>query len=145
MDEVNKFALQFTDKKIDGVLNHGRKYFLVSEEQKKLSEQIGRDLFSAGILLGEKKDTFKPTPALVDMISKISDNKVFISKKSEWLFLCGRDVFEENIIKQVGDNKLVLVQNEKDENLGYGMFIKNGKERLLKNILDKGYYLRREN
>jgi len=55
MDEVNKFVSQFTNKKINGVFKHGRKYFLIDEEQRLLSEKINRDLFSIGIFLGEKK------------------------------------------------------------------------------------------
>ncbi|MBU1201754.1 MAG: hypothetical protein KJ583_00960 [Nanoarchaeota archaeon] len=145
MDEVNKFVSQFTNKKINGVFKHGRKYFLIDEEQRLLSEKINRDLFSIGIFLGEKKNDFKPTPALIDVISEISQKKVFISQKAEWLFLCGRDVFEDSITKKYSDEKIVLVQNEKDENLGYGVFIKKGKEKILKNLLDKGFYLRREN
>jgi len=82
---------------------------------------------------------------LIDVISEISQKKVFISQKAEWLFLCGRDVFEDSITKKYSDEKIVLVQNEKDENLGYGVFIKKGKEKILKNLLDKGFYLRREN
>jgi ribosome biogenesis protein Nip4 len=36
----------------------------------------------------------------------------------------------------------VLVQNEIDENLGYGVFKQEGKDLVIRNLLDKGKYLR---
>ncbi|NQU98057.1 hypothetical protein HQ533_01195 [Candidatus Woesearchaeota archaeon] len=141
MDSINEFISKFTDKKINGIVKIGREYFFVQDEQKKLREKIGKEVFSMGIFLGEKKKIFEPSPALIDMIAKLSDKKVFISKKAEWLFLCGRDVFMDSIVKKNTDSGLVLVQNEKNENLGYGKLTNKG----VKNILDKGNYLRREN
>ncbi|MFH1770483.1 MAG: hypothetical protein ABH828_02910 [archaeon] len=141
MIEINKFISQFTDKQIPNIEKIGKKYFLVSADQKKLSKDIGRKPFSAGIFLGEQKRNFQASPALVDMIAKLSDRKAFINKEAEWLFLCGRDVFEKNIVKKNVENGIVLVQNEEDENLGFGKLSSSG----VKNILDKGEYLRTKN
>lgn len=141
MIEIKKFVSQFSDKQILNIEKIERKYFLVDEEQKKLSKEIGRNPFSSGIFLGEQKKRFEPSPALIDMIASLSDRKVFINKEAEWLFLCGRDVFEQNIVKKNVKEGIVLVQNEEDENLGYGKLINNG----VKNILDKGVYLRTKN
>jgi ribosome biogenesis protein Nip4 len=95
---------------------------------------------SKGLTLGVQKKNFKPSLYLLEKLSKISDNKLFINDKAEWLFLCGRDVFLDNIVEDNSSNKLFLVQNCRDENLGLGM--KKGK--LILNIIDRGDFLRRE-
>jgi len=145
MHKVKDFISQFTDKEIINIVKIGRSYFLAGEEQKRLSEKINQEMFSIGIFLGESKKEFKPSPALIDIIARLSDKKVFITKKAEWLFLCRRDVFEKNIVKKNVEKGLVLVQNNKDENIGYGRIVTKGKKIFIKNLLDKGYYLRREN
>ncbi|MBU0471827.1 MAG: hypothetical protein KKF65_04320 [Nanoarchaeota archaeon] len=145
MDEINAFISKFTDYKITGITKIGRRYFFTADKQKELVKKINRDIFSIGIFIGEKKKDFQPTPALIEIISKHSNKKVFISEQAEWLFLCGRDVFDENIIKRNVDSGLVIVQNELDENLGYGKIISNKGKILIKNMIDKGNYLRREN
>ncbi|MFC2134644.1 hypothetical protein ACFLTH_08520 [Bacteroidota bacterium] len=144
MNAIKKFIKQFTNKRIEGIEKVGREYFLVNKNTMDVSEKINREPFSMGILLGDKKKEFKPTPALLDLIAKQSDRKVFINREAEWLFLCGRDIFEVNIVKQNVDRGVVLVQNERDENLGFGLFKTQKGNKLIKNILDKGYYLRRE-
>jgi len=145
MDEIEKFIKNFTKEEIKGITKDGRKYFLANEEQIKIRDKIKTEAFAIGIFFGEMKKYFQPSPALIDLIAKKSNRKVFISKKAEWLFLCGRDVLEDSIVKKNVEEGLVLVQNEKDENLGYGIFSKKGNNLIIKNIQDKGSYLRREN
>ncbi|MFH1589125.1 MAG: hypothetical protein ABIB43_00995 [archaeon] len=145
MIEINKFIKQFTDKKIPNIQKNGREYFLVELEQEKLSKEIDKEIFSKGILLGEMKKRFKPSPALIDLLAKLSNRKAFITKDAEWLFLCGRDVFESSIVKKNVDEGVVLVQNERDENLGFGLLEKKKGRFMIKNILDKGAYLRSKN
>ena len=66
------------------------------------------------------------------------------------MFLCGRNVLPSSIAKNPNGltEGLVLVQNERDENLGYGKIIddiNNSPMRIVvKNFLDKGDFLRRE-
>ena len=82
------------------------------------------------------------------MLSKDSKKKLYVNKKAEWLFLCGRDLFGSSIKRSDVKKGLVLVQNEKDENLGYGKItlpLSNKDRIVVKNILDRGYYLRKEN
>jgi ribosome biogenesis protein Nip4 len=99
------------------------------------------DPYSVGIYLGEGKDDFSPSPALVDMIAKRSSCKVYVNDKAEWLFLCGRDVFRKSVEKgKLIDGKFVLVQNSMDENLGFGKVQGD----VIENYLDKGAYLRME-
>ncbi|HYD02992.1 MAG TPA: hypothetical protein VEC16_01720 [Alphaproteobacteria bacterium] len=142
----NKFTSQFTDKPIDNVHRIGRNFYLAEKNLMDMKQGVKRDIFSVGTYLGEEKMGFSPSPALIDMISRmpdVSDRKVLINKKAEWLFLCGRNVLSDSIIKmpENSENPLVLVQNENDENLGYGMFKKED-TLIIKHILDKGKYLR---
>ena len=77
----------------------------------------------------------------------MSNKKIFINDKSEWIFLNGKDILGKAITKANVTNGLVFVQNKKDENLGYGKFIldiKRKDEVVVKNILDRGHYLRCE-
>jgi len=148
MNKLFSFVKQFTKeqvKELDSVEKIGRKYFFVKDELKALKDKIDLEPFSVGLLIGELKDNkFVPSLALLDILCKYSDTKVYLNKKGQEMFLYGRDVFEENIIKGSKKDGVVLVQNENDENLGYGELIIKSKKKLLKNILDKGDYLRRE-
>jgi len=124
----------------------GRNFYQAEERLWAIKNGINRDIYSAGLFLGEEKVGFSPSPALIDMISRFPDaqsKKVFVNKKAEWMFLCGRNVLSESIAKNPNglDEGLVLVQNEGDENLGYGLFKKED-TLIVKHILDKGRYLR---
>jgi ribosome biogenesis protein Nip4 len=129
---MDKFVSLFTNKKLSAI-KIGKRFY-----QTNITVHPPIEPFSVGIYLGENKREFKPTPALLDMIAPHTEKKATINKNAEWLFLCGRDVFKENVIE--GKEGLVLVQNERKEILGYGKYRKG----ILKNYLDKGDYLRRE-
>jgi len=149
IDKLNEFVMQFTDVGPDEnqIVRIGRNYYLADKDVAALRDSIKHDAFSLGIYLGEEKNPFQPTPALIDIISKLpgSDKKkIFVNKKAEWLFLCARNILEQSIMKNPNNIRegLVLVQNEIDENLGYGVFKQEGKDLVIRNLLDKGKYLR---
>jgi len=123
----------------DHVIQLGRRFYNVQPEQNTLRENIANDVYSCGTPLGEQKKTFQPSLALLDHIAKTTERKIIINKKSAWLFLCGRDVFKTGITK-TGPEGLVIVQNKHRETLGYGIHQKGE----IKNLLDKGHFLRRE-
>jgi ribosome biogenesis protein Nip4 len=102
------------------------------------------DALSEGMLLGREDDDFKPSLFLLETLSKKSKNKIFINDKAEWLFLCGRDVFLESIERDDSTDDVFLVQNELDENLGYGKKVRIRGKEIVKNMLDRGDFLRRE-
>ena len=140
---IKEFIKEFTEEKIDNIMKIENRYYLVDKELKELKEKITLSPFYIGIFLGEEKaQEFKPSLALMEELAKISDRKVFINKKAAQLFICGRDIFGKSMMQTHFKKGLILVQNENDENLGYGRFADQGK--LIKNILDKGSYLRRE-
>ena len=142
----HKFTQQFTDAEIADVRRVGRNFYQAEERLWEIKNGVNRDIYSLGLHLGEEKMGFSPSPACVDILSKLPDaqsKKVFINKKAEWLFLCGRNVLSDSIAKNPTHltEGLVLVQNERDENLGYGLFKKED-TLIIKHILDKGRYLR---
>jgi len=86
------------------------------------------------------------------MIAERKANKLVIDKKTAWLFICGRDIFQQGILEgnnlKKGDYTLIL--NEHNECLGFGKIMHNlrgapdAKKVAVKNILDIGDFLRRE-
>lgn len=102
-----------------------------------------KDIYSVGINIGDLeeisgKEKFLPSLEGITLVSKdIEKNYAVINGKGEGLFLYSRDVFDSSIIELKGDGK-VAVFNENKELLGIGKY--NGK--LIKNIMDRGWYLR---
>ncbi len=131
------------------VVKKDNRYFLLNENLKKLIE---KEFYYAGTYLGKTKNgNFFPSFGLLTMISKVGANKVTVDKKTAWLFICGRDIFRQGIIKVTGSWKkggYVLILNERGECLGFGKIIHNLAEEkagvAVKNISDVGDFLRRE-
>lgn len=125
------------------------RFFLLNKTLKKLSV---KDFFYVGIYLGKmKKGRFFPSVNLLRMIAETKANKVIVDKKTEWLFICGRDIFKKGI-KEVAGSKnkgdYTLILNVYNECLGYGKILHDldrpRKGVVIKNILDIGDFLRRE-
>ncbi len=95
---------------------------------------------SKGLFLGEEKNKkFVPSFPFLDIISKSTDKKAIINEKAEWMFLCRRDVLAKSVIK-IHEEGEVLVLNLLGEVLGIGLTKGKG----IKNVLDRGDFLRRE-
>ena len=146
---MNEFVSKFTKTEINHIkLN--KKYYQLSEELHSFINEVPRETFHVGVYLGEEKSKqFYPSLALLEILAQLSTKKVYVNSKSEWMFLCKRDIFGEGITKSEFSRKgkLVLVQNEKDENLGYGKIVENLDKKnkvVIKNLLDRGNFLRRE-
>ena len=117
----------------------GRKYFLVDEKRLSISNQSPE---YCGIFLGEQKGKhFSPSLALLELLE--SDKQIIIDDKAAWLFVCGKDIFKKSVIKGNNKKNIVLVYNKHKENLGYGKVVNKG-DIFVKNILDRGNFLRRE-
>ncbi len=150
MSLLNEFCKEFgtTEPALGTVTRFGRRCFLTLPEQGALIAEKKRHLFGAGIFLGEEKQRFEPSPACVELISAAAkEHKVVVDEKAAWLFLCGRDIFTKGIVEQGAPTArgYLLVENERGENLGYGMVPKKRQKNVaVKNLLDRGFYLRRE-
>ena len=98
------------------LVKKGNSYFLLNDTLKRL---VAKDFFYAGLYLGKaKKDRFFPSFNLLRMIAEAKANKVVVDKKTEWLFICGRDVFKRGIKKVVGSKNrgsYTLILNMKSE------------------------------
>jgi ribosome biogenesis protein Nip4 len=125
------------------------RYFLMNENLKRF---INKDFLYAGTYLGETKGgSFVPSFMFLAMIAKTAQNKTYVDQKTEWLFICGRDVFRQGIARTTGAaerNDYTLIMNSFDECLGFGRIIadlsKSAKGVAVKNALDIGDFLRRE-
>lgn len=137
MKDIQEFLKNFTDEDIGPIELKKNTYYFKS--QNKIEQAT-----SQGLPLGTTGKYFKPSLYLLEILSKKTTNKIFINDKAEWLFLCGRDVFEESITQDNSKTDVVLVQNQKNENIGLGKKTWKGKKMIIKNLIDRGDYLRRE-
>ncbi len=134
-----EFIKKFTNKKIE-FEKLKNKYYLKND----LSLQT-KKVFMPGLYLGEDRDDgFKPSLGLLGLLSKLTKEKIFVKDIGEIDFLFKKNMRPRHFERIEGENKvgyLKLVQNEHDENLGYG---KLKKENRLKALKDRGDFIRRE-
>jgi len=125
------------------------RYFLLNQNLKPL---VSEEFVYAGTYLGSiRHGKFLPSFDLLDMIAEKKANKITVDKKTEWLFICGRDVFRQGIVKTTGStdqNDYVLVVNSYGECLGFAKILRMLDQEMhglvAKNMLDIGDFLRRE-
>lgn len=151
MTELQAFVGNFTNKDIFEIKNAEKienRFLLRSDELKSTMQKVGKNAFTAGLILGEMKGTrFFPSAPLIDVIAKHTDNKVIVNRKTAWLYVCGRDIFSQGIVKITAKSGFVIVENELGEALGYGQTMpeaQNKKKVVVKNLFDKGVFLRKE-
>ena len=153
MKNLLKFIKQFTNKRfIDArnLLVVENKFFVINEKLKNIIKKTGKEPFYAGTYIGKSKGfKFFPSFALLQRIAIYTTNKIWVDDKTEWLFVCGRDIFAKGIIKATGHKEkggISLIFNQHNELLGFGKIVKklDKKEVVVENILDVGDFLRRE-
>jgi len=141
MIEVDDFTKKFTDEKLSNVIKLKRNFFQVNEELLDVKSKIKQEPFAIGTYLGSGKP-FHPSVALIDWMNDRTERYVMVDKKAAWLFLCGRDIFVDSVLRQNVRRGEVIVRNENGEALGLGRL--TGKKVAVENIIDKGDFLRRE-
>jgi len=152
MKPIKNFANRFNaDIALDEsvMVKNENRYFLVNGNLKRL---IAKDFFYAGTYLGKTRDgKFFPSFSLLKIIADKEANKIIVDKKTEWLFICGRDIFQQGIRKVTGSKRKgdhALILNQHGECLGFGRILHNLDEEkgevAVKNISDIGDFLRRE-
>ena len=149
-DFASQFGVQIT-LNLDLMVEKTGRFYLVNPALKPL---VRENFFSAGVYLGKAKEgKFFPSFYLLGMLAKKEANRIFIDKKSAWLFICGRDILRESIVRIQGPGKKdtnTLVFNEFGECLGFGRIVGklNGvaetNEIAVRNVSDIGDFLRRE-
>ena len=159
---MKELIQQFTSKdlSLNEVIKIKNGYFLAGKELLELKEEIRKKCkiepeYVGELIAVEKKGRLVPTLTFIERISRQADIKIFVDDKAAWLFMCGKDIFRDSIKRinykgaNVSKNEygtirgVALVFDQLDACLGYGIIINRGKI-FLKNILDKGDYLRRE-
>ena len=147
-DFVNQFGGSISlDESL--MVKKENRYFLLNEGLKKL---VAKDFFYAGTYLGKiKNGKFFPSFSLLGMIAESKANEIIVDKKTAWLFICGRDIFKQGIIKAMGSKRkgdYTLILNQHGECLGFGKILHSLDEEkegvAVKNISDIGDFLRRE-
>ena len=127
-------------------VNINDKRFVVNPEVAAQIHDRGRIVY-AGKLLGRTKREFMPGSSLLRELSKIKGpNKVWVDERVGWLFVCGRDIFEESIIRAEGvlDEDACFLVMLGEDCLGYVRIQTQDGRKLLRNIFDLGDFLRRE-
>ncbi len=149
MNKLINFIKQFTKEQVKELKTAekiGSQYFLITDGLKQIKEKIDIKPYSIGLKLGEIKDKqFLPSFSLLDIISKYTKQKIILNDRGENIFLYKKDVFEANIKKSYVKIGICIVLNKHDEVLGYGLLKMSKQRRMLKPILDRGDYLRKEN
>jgi ribosome biogenesis protein Nip4 len=120
----------------------------------KLKDTGLRDFYYAGVYLGKVRGSvFFPSFPLLAMIGGRGANSVVVDDRTEWLFVCGRDIFKQGITAVSGSRKKgahTLVLSRHGECLGFGRILCNldveedGRKDVVKNVSDVGDFLRRE-
>jgi ribosome biogenesis protein Nip4 len=152
MKPINDFISRFHASIIFNeslIVKKENRYFLLNETLKSL---ITENFFYAGTYLGKiKNGKFFPSFSLLRMIAEGKANKIIVNDKTAWLFICGRDIFKQGILKAYGSKRkgdYTLILNQHRECLGFGKILNSlGEERkglAIKNISDIGDFLRRE-
>jgi ribosome biogenesis protein Nip4 len=131
------------------VVEKKSRFYLLNEGLKRFT---GEDFLYAGIYLGEiSVRGFIPSFMFLAMVAGTAQKKIYVDQKTEWLFICGRDIFRRGITHVTGLNKkndCVLIMNTFDECLGFGVLTapvdEEGENVTVKNVFDVGDFLRRE-
>jgi ribosome biogenesis protein Nip4 len=153
MSQISDFIGKFnTSISLDQdlIVKKDDKYFLLDPKLKSL---IKKDFLYAGIYLGRtKNDAFFPSFNLLTMLAQTDPNRIVVDNKTEWLFICGRDIFKQGITRlskpgRKGDYTLILTEH--GDSLGFGRILhyvdtKDKSKIAVKNIADIGDFLRRE-
>jgi len=147
-DFVSRFQIRISlDKNL--IMKRRDRYFLLNDSLKRL---ISKDFFYAGTCLGKtKRGKFFPSFNLLRIIAGKKANKVTVDKKTEWLFICSRDIFKQGITEEMGSKRkgdYTLILNQHGECLGFGRILCNLDKAkdgvVIENISDIGDFLRRE-
>lgn len=100
-----------------------------------------------GTYLGQNKRRFEPSSIILQQLAEEpGTHKVYVNRYTAWLFVVGKDIFDDNIIKRTDGVRLggyCLVMYD-DHCIGYGRYESSLDLRVVKNLYDIGDFLRRE-
>lgn len=122
-----------------------KEVFLLPKNLQKVYDKLEKKIYMAGFYAGEIKGSdFRISVELGEkIVPHNKDRRVWVNERGEQKFLYGRNIKRRFITRQddIPKNAKVLVLNEKNDYLGLGIMRRSGD---IKNVLDKGWYLRRK-
>lgn len=116
-----------------------REVFITTKEVYKTLKKIKKEPYTVGIIIGEfRRNKFFPS---LEGVKFAKYKKIYVNDKAEQLVLYGRDVFPNSIIKgeKLKPEEKCIIANKKGEILAIGKVEKDK----IKNIIDRGWYLRK--
>jgi ribosome biogenesis protein Nip4 len=130
----------------DEVLRINDKYFALDPALRGLL-RVREGLVYAGRYLGRDRRLFQPSALLLEALAgEAGTRKVHVGREVAWLFVCGRDLFEESVEGVDGGLALggyyLVVYGGRC--VGYGRYETAGDKRIIRNLFDLGDFLRRE-
>lgn len=143
---LKRFLEQVGSNMDPEVLSIDSKRFTLNQELER-QQFSRRDLVYTGTYLGRNRRLFEPGSPLLQVLAAEEDTrKVHLGRDAAWLFVCGRDVFEENIrrvegVLELGRHYLVMFDGRC---IGYGRYETSAGIRVIRNLFDLGDFLRRE-
>ena len=142
---LERIGSQFTFDEEDYHKINNKRFLVPLELENKV---VRKDkLVYAGSFLGKDRKDFQPSSLLLKKLeSEENLHRIHVNRDIAWLFVCGRDIFYDNITRFEGEfvvgNYFLVVFN--GECLGYGRVWDFEGKLILKNIYDIGDFLRRE-
>lgn len=151
-EELYSFTRKFITPELDNIIWLRERCYQVQptlhEVSNRVSKALGKEPYALGTFLGTlKRNHFEPSVALIDIVATTTHRQAIIDEHAAWLFLCGRDVFGKSVKSCTVERGPVIVFNEQKEVLGYGNVVgslSTGDNVAIKNLLDRGDFLRRE-
>ena len=124
----------------------GSSLYLISDALQQLIADTDEPVSTPGALVAScSSKGVVPSLMLLEFISSNGGASVTVSSKGAWLFVCGRDVFSENITsKSVSLKSPCIVKDQQGGVLGTGVLLSKQGSLMLKHHFDIGVYLRRE-
>jgi len=116
-----------------------REVFITTKEVYKTLKKINKEPYTVGVIIGEfRRNKFFPN---LEGAKFAKYKKIYVNDKAEQLVLYGRDVFPNSIIKgeKLKPKEKCIIVNKKGEILAIGKVEKDK----IKNIIDRGWYLRK--
>ncbi len=146
-----ELARELGAREPEHVVRIGKRSFFDPQGTLEIARRLGWDAFSVGLYLGEERHGFHPSSALVELLAREVQGRIVVDEKAAWLFLCGKDILMQGVVLEgeFAKGSLAIVADSHGDVLGYGRvtssFHRKAKHRqYVKNLLDKGEYLRRE-
>jgi len=130
---------------------------LVSNQMVKIFKELKnfRNPYFMGVYFGDiKRNKFKISLEGITFIAQYIDDKSILSESGEKKVLYGRDLTKSDLFyipKQIKKDERSILINKKEEVLALGKYLFDRKkigtlgdqEKIIKNVIDKGWYLRK--